>query len=109
MPKSRTESASAVVHDERQQRREPGAGRGQRRRSPVVVLRSDVQVAVDQPGQDVLAGRVDDAVGAASEERGGADGGDPAVLDDDIRFDDVGGGDDAPAADDDVHSARAHR
>src|SRR5438034_4062075 len=42
---------------------EAGARGGLRRDLPVVVVGADVQVAVDQPGEDQLARRVDDAVG----------------------------------------------
>src|SRR5438034_802203 len=84
------------------------SGGGERRRPPVVVLGADVQVAVDQSGQNVLAGRVDDAVGARQRGRL-AEGHDPTTLDRDGRVDDFGRGDDMPTTDDDVDARRAHR
>jgi hypothetical protein len=97
-----------VDGDERHEAGEPRAGGGERGGLPVVVLRTDVQVAVDEPGEDDLPGGVDHAVGRWQERLGG-DGRDPPVLDGHRRLEVVGRGDHAAAADDEVDAARSHR
>src|SRR5438034_9249637 len=87
---------------------EAGARGGLRRDLPVVVVGADVQVAVDQPGEDELARRVDDAVGGRQELHGGERDDAPA-LDRDGRVDDVARRHHAPALDDQVDGTRAHR
>ncbi len=97
-----------LVGDERQERRQSRARRGERRRTPVVVFRADVQVAVDEPGQYELAGGVDHAVGFR-QERIGTDRDDLVATDRHRRLDDIGAGDDATTPNDDVDAGRAHR
>ena len=99
------QALALVVGDERQQGRQARIGRGERRRLPVVVLRTDVQVAIDEAGQDVLALGVDHAVGRG-QQRLGADRGDLVALDGDGRLEDVGGGHDPAAPDDRVDARR---
>src|SRR5450759_91261 len=53
-----------------------------RHAAPLVL---QVHVGVDDAGHDVLAGRIDDRVGRRVLRRRGADAGDQAVLDDDVR------------------------
>jgi len=90
-----------LVADERQQRRQAGAGGHERGRLPVVVLGADVHVAVDEPGEHVPAAGVDDAVGGR-QQRLGTDGGDPAVRDRHRRLVDVRRRDHLAAADEGV-------
>src|SRR5207249_11528945 len=96
-----------VVDDEGHERGQPGPRRSDGRRRPVVVLGPHVQVAVDEPGQDVLARGVDHARGRR-QERLGPDRHDRVALDGDGRLEDVRGGDDLAAADDDVDAGGHH-
>ena len=100
-----------VIDHEGEERGQARLGGSKRRRLPVVVLRADVEMAVDEAGQDVTPARVDDAVGRRQELLG-TDGGDLVALDGHGRLEDVGGGHDPPAADDGVDarsSSWAHR
>ncbi len=98
--------ARRVVH-ERHDGGEPGAGGSLRRDFPVVVIRPDVQVAVDQPREDELARRVDHAVGGRQELLG-RQRDDAPVLDRHGGVQRVSRRDHATALDDEIDAARCH-
>ena len=95
------EGLAVVVFREGDQGGEPGMRRRQGPRAPVVVHRAQVDVAVDEPGQDELARGVDGALGGG-ESLVMAQRHDAAASDGHRGVQHLGGGDDAAAADDGV-------
>ena len=99
---------AGLVRDEGQERGQPRARGGERRRAPVVVLRADVQVTVDEPGQHELAGGVDDPIGLG-QERVRPDRDDLVASDRHCGLDHIRARDDPATANEDVDPRGAHR
>ena len=98
---------AVVVLREGDEGGEPGMGRRQRARAPVVVHRAQVHVAVDEAGQHDLAGGVDGAV-RGRQRLVVAQRHDAAAADGHRGVQHLGGGDDAAAADDGVDLGGGH-
>ena len=99
--------ARRVVH-ERHDAGQPRARRRLRGDLPVVVLRADVQMAVDEAREDQLSRGVDDAIGRRQPlVRRQRD--DAPTVDRDARLDDIAGRDDPAALHDQINGPRRHR